>query len=82
MDMTNIALFERFSLWGWMLMVGTVIAFVVGLGLSMVIGTGLNGVSTLPVLFTAVIGLAVVFAGGFAIFAYGRIRIRLSRRST
>jgi hypothetical protein len=81
-DMANIALFERFSLWGWILMVVTVIAFVVGLGLSMVIGTGLNGISTLPILFTSLIGLAVVFVGGFTIFAYGRIRIRLSRRST
>jgi hypothetical protein len=80
--MANIALLENLSLWGWILMLVTVIAFLVGLVLSMVIGTGINGLYTLPMLFTSLIGLAVVFVGGFAIFAYSRIMIRLSRRST
>jgi hypothetical protein len=64
-----------------MVMVVTVIAFLVVMGLSLVFGLGINGLSTLPVISLALIGLAVVFVGGFAIQIYGSTRIWLRRRA-
>jgi len=63
-----------------MVMIVTVIAFLVVMGLSLVFGLGINGTSTLPVISLALIGLAIVFVGGFTIQIYGSTRIWLSRR--
>jgi cytochrome b subunit of formate dehydrogenase len=79
--MVDVSFYERLKLWGWLLMIVTVIAFVAGVGLTMIVGNGVSGWSTLPVIFTLLIGLAIVLVGGFAIHIYGILRIRHSRRS-
>ncbi len=71
---------ERLKLWGWIVMVICVVAFLVVLGISLVFGTGSNGSSVLPVTSLAIIGLAVVLSGGFIMHIYGSTRIWLSRR--
>ena len=79
--MADVRLFERFRSLGWMVMLVTVVAFLVVLGLSLVFGSGINGLSTLPVISLALIGLAIVFVGGFTIQIYGSTRIWLRRRA-
>lgn len=64
-----------------MVMVMTVIAFLVVLGLSLVFGSGINGLFTLPPVSLALIGLSIVFVGGFLIQIYGSTRIWLRRRA-
>ncbi|MEM3594150.1 MAG: hypothetical protein QXS27_05450 [Candidatus Jordarchaeaceae archaeon] len=79
--MADVRSFERLRSWGWMVMVVTVIAFLVVLGLSLVFSSGINGLSTLPIISITLVGLAIVFVGGFLIETYGRTRIWLRRRA-
>ncbi|MEM2144131.1 MAG: hypothetical protein QW279_02130 [Candidatus Jordarchaeaceae archaeon] len=78
--MSGIRLFELFRSLGWMVMLVAVAAFLVVIGLSMVFGLGIKGISTLPSISLVLIGLAIVFVGGFTIQIYGSIRIWLNRR--
>ena len=78
--MVDVRLFERLRSWGWIVMLVTIVAFLVVTGLSLVFGLGFNGISTLPNISLALIGLAIVFVAGFTIQFYGSARIWLSRR--
>ncbi len=78
--MADTSLFERFRFWGWVVTDVAVIAFFVVLGLSMVFGVGINGMSTLPIISLVLVGLAVFFIVGLGFEIYGSIRIWLTRR--
>lgn len=77
--MVDARLFERLRFWGLMVMLVTVVAFLAVMVLSMVFGLGINGISTLPIFSLLLIGLAIVFVGGFTIQIYGSVRIWLRR---
>lgn len=79
-EMADTSLFERYRFWGWVVTDVVVIAFFVVLGLSMVFGVGINGISTLPSISLVLVGLAVFFIVGLGFEIYGSVRIWLSRR--
>ena len=70
MEMTYIRSFERLKSWGLNVIILCVIAFFAVLGISFV----------LPAVSLALVGVAIVMVGGFAIRIYGSTRIWLSRR--
>ncbi|WP_445870413.1 hypothetical protein [Candidatus Jordarchaeum sp.] len=80
--MTEVGSFERFRFWGWRISVVCVAAFLVVVGLSLVFGSGINGIFILPVISLILMGLATVFVGGLILELYGSIRIWLKERST
>ncbi len=81
MEVTEVSLFERLKFWGFRISVVSIVAFLVVVGLSLVFGLGINGVSTLPVISLVLVGLAVVFVVGFILEMYGSVKIWLRRRS-
>jgi uncharacterized membrane protein YhaH (DUF805 family) len=79
MEMANLKLFQRLKFWGLILMIVTVVAFLAGVGLTLSIASGINGLFTLSAIYTALIGLAVIWVLGFLLQIYGVIKIRSAK---
>nr|MDO8079404.1 hypothetical protein [Candidatus Freyarchaeota archaeon] len=78
--MTAVGSYENYRHLGRIITGVSVITFLVVLGFSLVYGPGIGGRYALSAISWALIGVAIVFIGGFAFEIYGSVRIWLSRR--